>query len=268
MPERLQAHGISWKIYDTPPTGISTQVSNNVMPLFKQYQDPSSELYRRAMLPSWPIEFEADCLAGTLPQVSWVLAPPGFDEHPPAPSGFGEFVAARVLSALTSNPALWSKTALFITYDEQGGFFDHVTPPTPPPGTPEEYLHGVPIGLGYRVPMLVVSPFSRGGYVCSEVFDHTSMLRLLERRFGVEVPNLSAWRRSAVGDLTHTLGPGFDASQPVPAPTTLPPVPAVLEAPFVFPSELDGTPTPPYPVPAAQQMPTQEPGRRKRRPAA
>jgi phospholipase C len=59
-----------------------------------------------------------------------------------------------------------------------------------------------PIGLGFRVPMLIVSPFSRGGFVCSDTFDHTSVLRLLETRFGAEVPNLSAWRRAAVGDLT------------------------------------------------------------------
>jgi phospholipase C len=59
-----------------------------------------------------------------------------------------------------------------------------------------------PIGLGFRVPALVVSPFSRGGFVCTDTFDHTSTLRLLETRFGAEVPNLSAWRRAATGDMT------------------------------------------------------------------
>jgi phospholipase C len=117
------------------------------------------------------------------------------------------------LSALVSNKKLWAKTALIITYDENGGFFDHVPPPTAPAGTPDEYLtvsplppdaSGVagPIGLGFRVPTLVVSPFSRGGFVCSDVFDHTSTLRFLETRFGAEVPNLSAWRRSVTGDMT------------------------------------------------------------------
>jgi phospholipase C len=109
--------------------------------------------------------------------------------------------------------ATWEKTAIFVTWDENGGFFDHVAPPTAPPETPGEYLTvpdvtgssgGVtgPIGLGFRVPMLVLSPFSRGGLVSSEVYDHTSMLRFLETRFGVEVPNLSAWRRETAGDLT------------------------------------------------------------------
>ena len=108
---------------------------------------------------------------------------------------------------------MWAKTALFVTYDENGGFFDHVPPKVSPRGTAGEYLtvsplpsdaSGVagPIGLGFRVPMLVVSPFARGGFVCHEVFDHTSTLRFLETRFGAEVPNLSAWRRSVTGDLT------------------------------------------------------------------
>jgi phospholipase C len=118
-----------------------------------------------------------------------------------------------VLSTVVSNRALWEKTAIIVTYDENGGFFDHVAPPTPPKGTKGEFLtvsklpaaaKGIrgPIGLGFRVPMVVVSPFSRGGLVCSDTFDHTSTLRFLETRFGVEVPNLSAWRRKVTGDLT------------------------------------------------------------------
>src|SRR5207245_4911476 len=106
------------------------------------------------------------------------------------------------------------------TYDENGGFFDHVAPVTAPPGTPDEYITAPavpdptvvgtppilgPIGLGFRVPMLVISPFSRGGFVSSALFDHTSVLRFLETRFAAEVPNLSAWRRATVGDLTSAL---------------------------------------------------------------
>jgi phospholipase C len=116
---------------------------------------------------------------------------------------------------------VWSKTALFLMYDENDGWFDHVPPPTAPPGTPGEYLTASPpklgdpspgtlqitgpLGLGVRVPALVVSPFSRGGHVASELFDHTSQLKLVGERFGVEVPNVSAWRRKIVGDLTSTL---------------------------------------------------------------
>jgi phospholipase C len=125
---------------------------------------------------------------------------------------------------------LWETTAVFATYDENGGFFDHVPPPVAPEGTKGEYLtveplpaaaEGVrgPIGLGFRVPMLVISPFSRGGFVCSHKFDHTSVLRFLERRFGPEVPNLTAWRRKHTGDLTAAFNL---ASAPDPSLPTLP----------------------------------------------
>jgi phospholipase C len=208
MPEQLQARGISWKVYGSADGNFG----DNVLPYFKQYwTDPT--LNANALTPSFPGTFQADVAAGTLPQVSWVLAPLIASEHPPAPEIYGELVASQVLSALVSNPAIWAKTALFITYDENGGFFDHVPPPVAPAGTPGEYLTANPlpadasgtagpIGLGFRVPTLVVSPFARGGFVCSDAFDHTSTLRFLETRFGAEVPNLTAWRRNATGDLT------------------------------------------------------------------
>jgi phospholipase C len=208
MPEQLQARGISWKVYGNPDGNYG----DNVLPYFKQYQT-NPTLASKALTPTYPGTFQADVAAGTLPQVSWVLAPLIASEHPPAPEIYGESVTANVLKTLVSNPGVWKKTALLVTYDENGGFFDHVPPPVPPPGTPGESLtvsplpsdaSGVagPIGLGFRVPMLVVSPFSRGGLVCSDTFDHTSLLRFIETRFGAEVPNLTAWRRGAVGDLT------------------------------------------------------------------
>ncbi len=216
MPERLEAQGVSWKIYQDPTSLASTAISNNVLLRYRQYSDPSSDLYRRAFVPTYPNEFAGDVEAGTLPSVSWVLAPPFQDEHPAAPSNTGERVTGHVVQTLLRNPAVWNRTVLFVTYDENGGFFDHLPPPTAPPGTPGEYLtasplppgaRGVagPIGLGFRVPMLVISPFSRGGRINSDVADHTSLLRFLETRFGVEVPNLSAWRRSETSDLTSTL---------------------------------------------------------------
>ena len=133
-----------------------------------------------------------------------------------APSNLGARYTGHVLQALLRNPQVWAHTVFFVTWDENGGFFDHVSPPVPPPGTPGEFLTtdplpsdaaGIagPIGLGFRVPLLVLSPFSRGGHVNSETADHTSLLRFLETRFGVEVPNLSAWRRQNTSDLTSTL---------------------------------------------------------------
>jgi phospholipase C len=207
-PEQLEAKGVSWKVYGTP----ETLIGDNVLPYFRAfYKHP--KLAPKAFKPSFPASFRADCKAGRLPAVSWVLASFADTEHPPGPVSYGELAAAEILAALTANPSLWARTAVFMTHDECGGFFDHVPPPTAPPGTPGEYLTvptlpaiagGVrgPIGLGFRVPLLVVSPYSRGGFVCSETFDHTSLLRFLETRFGPEVANLSAWRRANTGDLT------------------------------------------------------------------
>jgi phospholipase C len=210
MPERLQKHGVSWKVYTDQVGGGQL---DSVLPFFKAYA-PGTELFDRGLAPTYPADFMSDIASGHLPKVSWVLLGVSNSEHP----GFsnpvvGEIGAQQVFRALVSNPKVWAKTALFITWDENGGFFDHVAPPTPPHGTKGEYLtvstlpaaaQGIrgPIGLGFRVPMLVVSPFSRGGFVSSEVFDHTSTLRFLETRFGVEVPNLSHWRRRVTGDLT------------------------------------------------------------------
>ncbi len=205
-PEQLQDAGISWKVYSTP----DGDEGDGVLHYFKAYEE-NSELKKNAFTPSFPAEFKADCEAGTLPQVSWILASLVDSEHPPAPVTNGEAVLAECLDALTANQAVWEKSALFFTYDENGGFFDHVAPPTAPPGTPGEELVNDselaggfkgPIGLGFRVPMLVISPFTRGGLTCSHNFDHTSTLRFLERRFGPKVPNLSKWRRGHTGDLT------------------------------------------------------------------
>ncbi len=210
MPERLQAHGVSWKVYTDPAGGVL----DNVLTYFKAYSNPTSTLAQRALDPTYPTDFLADLESGKLPQVSWLLTGIEQTEHPGYSTAIqGESAARQIVEAIMAKPEIWKRTALFITWDENGGFFDHVTPPTPPKGTAGEYLtvsklpsaaSGIrgPIGLGFRVPMLVVSPFSRGGLVCTDVFDHTSTLRFLETRFGVEVPNLSKWRRHATGDLT------------------------------------------------------------------
>jgi phospholipase C len=285
MPERLEAKGVSWKVYN--PTGsqyqpdnpLAAQVSNNKLLFFRQYADRNSALYNKAFVPLYTPDFATDVAKGALPQVSWVISqsvPMDEDEHPPAPPTRGEWFTHQVLSTLISNPQVWAKTVLFVSHDENDGFFDHVAPPTAPEGTPEEYqsaplpaaTRGIagPVGLGFRVPMLVVSPFSRGGYVCSEPFDHTSQLRFLETRFGVEVPNLSAWRRSVTGDLTSAL---HSASPDV----SVPPLPApqlddARIARECQPNQLNGidVPGPSYSLPVGQRMPAQEPGAARRLP--
>ncbi len=281
MPERLLSKGISWKFYEvrnslfTPGTSLSAIVSDNPLLYFKQFLNKESELYKLAFKPSWPNDFQHDVQTGNLPEVSFVNMPDPNQEHPPAPPLGGGQALHQLLSIVMSNPKVWKKTVIFITYDENGGFFDHVNPPTPEPGTKDEYLStplptdakGIagPIGLGFRVPMLVVSPFSVGGYVSSQIFDHTSMLKFMETRFGVEVPNLSQWRRDTVGDLTSTL----DLNNPDFSNIDLPSVPNSLSA-------IDATTTcsigtvlgnePAVPIPNPQTLPQQETGNRKQRP--
>jgi phospholipase C len=157
-----------------------------------------------------------------------------------------------------------------VNYDENGGFFDHLPPVTPPPGTPGEYVTAPavpdptvvgnppingPIGLGFRVPMLIISPFSRGGFVSSELFDHTSVLRFVETLFGAEVPNLSAWRRATVGDLTSAFNFNSPDSSIPNLPSTLQADPQAIQECI---NNLAGTT--PFTVPSTQQLPTQESG--------
>jgi phospholipase C len=227
---------------------------------------------------NYPLDFTADVAAGTLPQVSWVFPTLPACDHPSTPPLLGEIFVAQLLETVTANRALWEKTAIVVSYDENGGFFDHVPPPTPPPGTPGEFLTmeklpadaaGVrgPVGLGFRVPCLVLSPYSRGGFVCGSVLDHTSQLKFLETRFGVEVPNISPWRRKTVGDLTGAFSFGRAPRADVPAL----PVPTVEQAEIlagecVVPPNWGlgvvdhGTPTP---VPAHVSRPHQVKGHRR-----
>ena len=271
MPEQLQARGISWKVYSSPDQTIANGVlSDNVLSYFANYQDPSSVLHQNAFGPQFPTDFLADILSGNLPQVSWLIGSIVTSDHPPAPSVLGENVLSLVIGALAANPGLWAKTILFLTFDENGGFFDHVPPTTAPPGTPGEYVTRPavpdptvvgspaitgPIGLGFRVPMLIISPVGRGGFVSSDLFDHTSVLRFLETRFGAEVPNLSAWRRATVGDMTTALNfKAPDTSIPsLPTPT-----PAIQQVIQECAANLAGTT--PYAVPSTQTIPTQETG--------
>ncbi len=244
--ELLEDAGVSWKVYSPSNVGVTGKyaalaqyptwspafydpitnpeilgVTDHVLPYFTAFRNPTSPLYRKAFQQTFPNNFAADIKAGKLPSVSWIIPPLGFDEHPASSSANGQYFTSLVLDALVSNERLWSKTMLVLMYDENDGWFDHVSPPTPPRGTEGEYLTNTsfpsgesspdtlgikgPLGLGVRVPCIVISPFSRGGHVASEVFDHTSQLKLVAERFGVKVPNVSAWRRRTVGDLTSTL---------------------------------------------------------------
>ena len=211
-PERLQVAGVSWRVYHQ-----EDDYDDNPLKFFAKFQglSESDPLFDAAMRNRDADAFAADCASGDLPQVSWIVAPTVLSEHPPFPVAMGEDLSARCIAAVMANPDLWAKTVFILSYDENGGFADHVPPPVAPPGTAGEYVGDLPIGLGFRVPTTVISPWSRGGRVCSDVFDHTSTLLFLEQRFGVEVPNISDWRRSTCGDLTSALDfTSFDASLP------------------------------------------------------
>jgi phospholipase C len=211
-PERLEAAGVSWQVYQE-----EDNYDDNALAWFKQYSDAptSSPLWQRAMRKRPAGWFEADAKAGRLPQVSWLVAPTAQTEHPDYfPAAGAEYIASK-LDAIAANEDLWRKTLFILTYDENDGMFDHVPPPVPPAGTTNEFVDGLPIGLGFRVPAIVVSPWSVGGYVCSDVLDHTSLIRLIETRFGVTEPNITAWRRAACGDFTTSLRlPGGPAGWP------------------------------------------------------
>ncbi len=240
-PERLEQAGISWRIYQN----MADNYSLNPTAGFKRYRDAykgaagSQAALKEKALTTRDLDLlRRDVLEGKLPQVSWICATKAGSEHPsPSSPAQGADYTARVLDALTANPEVWSKTVLLLMFDENDGFFDHVPPPAPPtrlPGgallgastvdTTGEYhelvrgiekddtpahRHGV-YGLGPRVPMYVISPWTKGGWVNSEVFDHTSVLRFIERRFGVAETNISAWRRAVCGDLLSV----FDFASP------------------------------------------------------
>ncbi|MGI5488079.1 phosphocholine-specific phospholipase C [Microtetraspora malaysiensis] len=202
--------------------------------------------------------FRADVAEGRLPRVSYIVAPEAYSEHPdPSSPAHGAGLIYEILDALAAHPSVWDRTALFLTFDENDGFYDHVPPPLPPEGTEGEFIDGLPIGLGYRVPMTVVSPWTVGGHVCSEVFDHTSTIRFVERWLGVAEPNISPWRRQVAGDLTSAFD--FTAgTAAAPAPTA----PETGTAVTIPPFRVRWPATPP----TSARLATQEPGTRPARP--
>jgi phospholipase C len=262
--------GVTWKVYNDP-TGLALF---NPLPYFKAYNEPTTsrgaQLIAGAITPNYPVNFAADVAAGTLPQVSWIHGPAVQCEHPATAPQWGENLVQTVLDTLTSTPEVWAHTLFILNYDENGGFFDHVPPPVPPTGTTGEYLTmnplpstagGIagPVGLGFRVPCLLMSPFTQGGFRATEVFDHTSTLRLVETLFGVEVPNLSAWRRSVTGDMTSALALGQPAATGVPSLPAAPLVDPTVDEQIIL-NAITGTFDygDPYPPPLENIMPAQE----------
>ena len=181
-------------------------------------------------------QFRQDVNSGNLPTVSWLAAPENLSDHPSS-AWYGAWYVSEVMDILTKNPEVWKKTIFILTYDENDGYFDHQPPfVAPDSANPETgkasegldtsveivkaaetkqrkghtafFQRESPIGLGFRVPLIVASPWSRGGYVNSEIFDLTSTIQFLEKFLSLKTgkpvkdSNISAWRRTVCGDLT------------------------------------------------------------------
>ncbi|MER5865430.1 phospholipase C, phosphocholine-specific [Kitasatospora sp. NPDC002040] len=258
--ERLHAAGVSWRVYHNPSKDERTgDYDDNALSYFKQFHNfPATDpRYINAMTKFDLTAFDQHCKAGTLPTVSWLVAPYLFSEHPAANPNYGAHWVNTALQSLMANPEVWKHTAYLVMYDENDGYFDHMVPPTPEPGTPAEFTQGRAIGFGNRVPLWVASPWSRGGWVNSQVFDHTSVLRLLEVVTGVQEPNISAWRRAVSGDLTSC----FDFGAPDLSIPALPDTAALMAKADAAAS----LPAVKLPATGAQAMPVQEQGARPHR---
>jgi phospholipase C len=250
----LEEAGISWKVYQQ-----KDNYGCNMLETFQAFQDApeGSSLRNRGMTIGPADQFEEDAKNDRLPAVSWIIPTSYESEHPDYTPAEGAAFVARQINAIAANPELWAKTVFILNYDENDGLFDHVAPPVPPAGTASEFVKDLPIGAGFRVPCVIVSPWTAGGWVCSEVFDHTSPLRFLEVFTGVREPNISDWRRKTFGDMTSAFR--FDATPG--KPPALPNASAALEAVRMTIDKL------PKPTPLAEKtLPTQESGTRKRVP--
>ncbi|MGK6309649.1 phosphocholine-specific phospholipase C [Variovorax sp. DT-64] len=242
LPDVLQKAGISWHIYQNMNNNWTGAMHGCLA--FESFRtaQPGSPIYEHGLTGgpatadgavNFLAQLKQDVINDTLPQVSWVLPTQALAEHPGSSegtAGAADFIA-DVLDALTANPKVWSKTVLFVTFDENDGFFDHLPMPAVPSYDANGNLMGkstVPLdgeyfdasvgnylsasdttsgkirpwGLSSRVPMYVVSPWSKGGWVDSQVFDHTSVGMFLEKRFGITVDAISPWHRAVCGDLT------------------------------------------------------------------
>jgi phospholipase C len=233
LPDLLQQAGVSWRIYQDPNDNWDGLMHGGLAFASFRNAPQGSPLYVNGMT-HWSLDdLRSDVLNGTLPAVSWVLPSKLQSEHPNAGSSpeRGANFVTTVLEAVTADPGSWSQTVCLLMFDENDGFFDHIPPPAVPSynadGTlagastvalsgeyfsdparaylePDDTISGTvrPWGLGARVPMYVVSPWSKGGWVNSQVFDHTSVGQFLERRFGIAIDSISPWHRAVCGDLT------------------------------------------------------------------
>jgi phospholipase C len=246
--DELTNANVAWKIYDEtcaafPWLTEAPSIYNgwgdlNVLKQFSNwnvYANSGHIVNQGPIPPGQTGQFESDCLNGMLPTVSWIIPPFGASEwEDNHPSEGAYYIALKLKALLSSN--LWNNTVFILTYDESGGHFDHVTPPVAPADAspPEQPVDGEPIGAGFRVPTIIISPWTVGAGVQTEYFDHTSLIQFLEqvtKAQGTPVvcENLppAGYRRQTFGDFTSV----FDFANPVASAVVvnmLPPASTVL----------------------------------------
>lgn len=250
IPDVLQQADVSWRIYQNPNDNWTGAMHGCLAFESFRNAKPGSPIYENGMRHWSLDDLTQDVQNGTLPQVSWILPSQAESEHPGAPSSpyRASHFTHKVLEALTANPEVWSKTVFFLTFDENDGLFDHLPAPAVPSYNRDGTLAGKstlpldgmyfdndkddlndqekkrvyidkrdtisgrlrPWGMGPRVPMYIMSPWSKGGWVHSETADHTSVGQFIEKRFGVTIPGISPWHRAVSSDLTSA----FDFVRP------------------------------------------------------
>lgn len=189
LADSLAGAGISWTFYGGVPNVFSTVRHIRNGPAWLQNFASSDQ-------------FLTDAVAGNLPAVSWLSAPAAADEHPPADWCIGENWAVQALNAVMQGPN-WNSTVVFITWDDFGGLYDHVFPPQV-----DQF------GLGPRVPLLIISPYARAGYISHTIYEHSSILKFVETRYALRP--LTA-RDAAANDMLDS----FDFHQQPQAPLLL-----------------------------------------------
>ncbi|CEI90528.1 hypothetical protein RMCBS344292_04850 [Rhizopus microsporus] len=181
-PEALTKANITWQLYQD-----KDNFDDNPLAWFKYWQDLPNGPEKQKGLGFLGLQAFYDAAAkGTLPQFSIIVGPMELSEHPENTPEAGSWLQQQVVNAVM-NGKNWNETALFINYDESGGYFDHVIPPQEPQSdwVKDKFTGGQsPIGYGPRVPMVVISPYTRGGNVFSEVADHRSTLMFMEEWVG------------------------------------------------------------------------------------
>jgi len=252
LSQTLDKKGVSWMVLQ------EVDNDNDNAFVWFSYRSPSGNDTR--IVENGPREFERLVAADALPAITWIVAPMFYSEHPPATPAMGEWYTAQLIDTLKKHPSVYAKTVFIIDYDEGGGFYDHMWMPTPPMSTQDVSHYGYaseisadgePMGFGSRVPLHIISPWTRGPILFSEISDHTSIIRLLEARFNFTCPNISPWRRA----ISSTFEGAFDWEHPD---YSWPELPKVSHKWCIEDKDVD--------IPDTSHPPVQDPGTRNRRP--